>query len=103
MQSEVELLKTKIGSLVSEYVELFTQEYEDFKVGQKVKQNLQATDTGVIKGDHLVERVIAEWPETLDSIFKLRLNDKEMEWFRGKPGIRWFVRKFKIFSLVRKV
>lgn len=95
--------KANIRLLVEEYIRLFPQEFSDFKRGNKARVDLLAKKTGEIKGNDVIIRPIAEWPETLDTIFLMKLSKDDREYLHSVSGIRWFASTFKVFSSVEKV
>ena len=83
---------------------IFPTEY-DLAINQIKKNRLnQGSDLGKLKDKTIfVERALMEVPETLDTMFTLRLSDSEKEEFREKKSVRWFVKEFPMFKLAQKV
>jgi hypothetical protein len=103
----------KITNLVEDYIEMFPQEYQNFRDGMKQKVELQQGDFSEMEGSDVIDRALFEIPETLYSIFQTKLTDEEYHYLFPKPdknfketnkeGPRWFARKFKAFRLTKKV
>jgi len=96
--------KIKIEECVTEYKQVFTEEYILFK--QFVIDNrkeLRDEDYGSVEGDHIVERKLLEMPETFYAFLLKALTSEEFKWFKTKTGHRWFARKFNEFCLVKKI
>lgn len=88
--------------LVKEYERLFPDEYTMFAIGTRAKRR-QGAQTGSLKGMDFIERVVCEWPETLDAIFKQKLTKEDEEWLYTKEGTRWFARTFPEYAVIEKV
>lgn len=88
--------------LVEEYERLFPAEFTQFQVGMRAKK-AQGSVNGAIKGMDYIERLVCEWPETLDTVFKKQLSPDDEAWLYTKEGIRWFARKFPQYSVIQKV
>jgi len=95
--------KEKITELVTTYTEVYRTEYNAFLEGFKITQDKQLGDYSEVKNSDLIERAVAEWPETLDVIFGNRLTPEEDKYLRSKEGIRWFIKTFKQFRISKKV
>jgi len=89
--------------VVSGYIEKNGEEYEAFKTQLEERRGGQNTDFAELEKTQAVLRQLGEFPETLFNLFKERLSDGEMEWFRSKEGQAWFIKRFPEFSATRKV
>ena len=89
----------KISALVEGYKKAFQ---EDYVLMCRVVQGLrgkQKTKFAEMPQTGYNERLLGEYPETLDAIFNLRLTQEEKDYFNSKKGARWFFKKYKEFSM----
>ena len=102
--------KTKIKGLVAEYVKMFPAEYDavcDYV--RERRKEMQDERLGVTDGDHTIERLLFEIPETLDGMFNLYLSSDEYKEFRGlngeeaKKSARWFAKTFPEFRIPTQI
>lgn len=95
--------KAKIKEMVKNYKKLFPEEFalvvEQIKLNRKTQRDKFAT----LQKTVFVERALIETPETLNTMFNLRLTDKEKKEFGSKKGVRWFAKTFPMFKLAEKV
>lgn len=95
--------KTKIKGIVENYKMLFPGEFklviEQIKMNRKKQRDKFAT----LKKTVFVERALIETPQTLNSMFDLRLTDDEKIEFKSKKGVRWFANEFPMFKLAEKI
>lgn len=95
--------KAKITALVESYKTFYKQEYNDFLRGQKVALDLKANKWGEIKGTDIIERRVYDIPETLFSIFQIRLTPEELTFLYSKKGALWFAKEFIEFRYTEKI
>ncbi len=100
---EIEKIQDKISSIVDEYKRIFPAEYRLAVEAVKKKRENMQTKFGEIKGNGIVERAIAEYPETLFTSLNLQLDSDSLAYFSSKKGIRWFANKYREYSLVVKI
>ena len=95
--------KQKVKGIVDYYKRLFPDEY--WLVIKQISENRknQVNKFASIKGNDFVERALMETPETLNSMFDLRLADNEKLEFKSKKGIRWFANAYPEFRLAEKI
>lgn len=98
-----EITKNKIRKIVSDYIRIYPLEYENFNKGMRVKQGLQKNKFSKVDGSDLVERLLFEIPETLDTLISLKLTPEELEAFRSRQGSIWFAKNFAAFRMPEKV
>ena len=94
--------KGNIRTLVQEYERIFPAEYANFVLGTRA-QRAQGPETGEMRGSEFIERIVCEWPETLDAIFKQQLTDEDEAWLYTKEGTRWFAKSFPEYAVITKV
>lgn len=103
----MDVTKEKIRKAVREYVRMFPSEYENFLNSQRVKQDKKATKFAEIRGsqDQIVRHLI-DIPATLDTIFKIHLQQDEQDWLFGlgthkgkRAGMIWFMKAFPQFNI----
>lgn len=99
----MEDIKKKIISVVNEYKNVYKEEYDLFCTQIKLVQKSQTNEFSEIQNSDMVERKIAEYPETLLGVIKARLSHDEFKYFETKEGTRWFVKQFKEFSVSQKI
>lgn len=99
----MKILQKNIIDIVNLYVSENNAEYEAFARAMKQKQALQTDKYAEIKGSDMVHRAMYEVPETLDSMFKFRLEDESHKYLITKEGSRWFAKNFPTFRLGKKV
>jgi hypothetical protein len=88
----METAKNNLRICVKKYSELFPAELRAFKQGHSNMESAALnTDT--------IETKVAEYPENLYMMILRVLDDKQLEWFNSKEGIRWFVKAFPIFAV----
>lgn len=95
--------QTKIKGIVEEYKRMFPDEFELVILQIRKNRNNQITKFAEMKKTGIIERALIEMPETLNTMFTLRLNDDETEEFRTKKAVRWFAGAFPMFALAEKV
>lgn len=98
--------KKKISKTVADYRQYFPSEYKQFKAQMEAMRAEKRTD-GTLKGEHIMEHHLVEFPETLFYALRRRLSDDEWAWLfaNGKykkdfRGINWFIKQFTEFSVV---
>lgn len=89
--------KLLIRTFVREYTLTFPQEWEQFNKAMKEKRANSNDDFGVVQGADIIERKMHEIPETLYTIFKMKLNEEDWGFFQSKEGTRWFAKQFPEF------
>lgn len=99
--------KTKIKTIVENYKMLFPDEFvltiRQVALNRKAQRDKFASlKKGKFKAD-FVERALVETPETLNSMFDLRLTDDEKIEFKSKRGIRWFAKEYPMFKLAERI
>jgi len=95
--------KRKITDLVKSYKAFYKTEFDDFSKALKVKVELKKNKWGEVKGMDILERKVYEIPETLFSIFQVRLNSEETAFLYSKKGALWFAKEFPEFRYTDKV
>ncbi len=98
--------KNLLCVIVKEYKRIFPQEYSLFCDSVSQRKSNQHDDFGGFskeKSMDFIERAVGEWPDTLNTMIKMKLPDDDYKWFRTKPGTRWFVKRFPEFAAVQKV
>ena len=96
-------IKFKITQLVESYKVFYKTEFNDFVKGHKAKLELKKNKWGEVKGMDMVERRVYEIPETLFSIFQIRLDPEEIAFLYSKKGALWFAKEFPEFRYTEKV
>lgn len=95
--------KLKLTGIVKMYIDVFSSEFDDFKIGIAYKRGRLKTKFAEMKGSDLIERELYEIPETLFQLITSRLDVKELEDLRTKDGARWFAKTFPAFRISEKV
>lgn len=98
-----EQTKQRIKGIVDYYKRLFPGEYWAVVKQVKMNRDNQQNKFGAIKGNEFVERALVETPETLNSMFDLRLADDEKLEFKSKKGMQWFANAYSEFRLAEKI
>jgi len=96
----------KIVGVVKEYIRLFPSEFEDFKgVMRQKKRKIDGVSNkfAQVQGSDIIERHLAEWPETLEMALRLQLHKDEYDWLRTTKGISWFLKKFPVFRITHSI
>lgn len=88
-------------------MDLYPDEFQQFKKGVRIKREQQRTKFGETNLDY-AERIIHEVPATLFAMLKVRLSEEDMAWLwseddKSKEGVRWFAKTFKDFQVTEKV
>lgn len=91
--------KLKIKKIVTNYKSVFSDEYKLFLDAAKHRKSTLKNQYGEIKGDLMIERLLNEYPETLDTMIYSGLEPEELVWFRSKTGSRWFGKTYKEFNV----
>lgn len=95
--------KTKIINLVEQYIKLFPEEFENFKILMNDKSEADKDDySQILSGDEYIRRKLWEAPETLINIFNVRFEPEDRTFFESKEGGRWFADTFPVFKASRK-
>lgn len=93
-----------VKKVVKEYKKVFPQEYKAvIELVKEKRKMLQNSDTGQMKGDHVLERPIAEYPETLYTAIYNELTPQAFTAFSTTEGQRWFVKTYPEFRIPRYV
>jgi DNA replication protein DnaD len=92
----------KIKGIVKDYKELFPDEYNSV-VEYLKKKRVNTKKFAEVKGSDIVQRLLYEIPETLQTILSSRLNEDEKKWFESVTGGRWFADNFREFVLAEKL
>lgn len=95
--------KQKIIELVNSYKAFYPLEFLEFSKAQKVKLGMKLNKWGEVKGVDILERKVYEIPETLFSIFQIRLNSEETAFLYSKQGALWFAKQFPEFRYTEKI
>jgi len=96
----------KIKGVVREYVRIFAGEFEEFKRGMTKKRNsidMVSNKFAELEGSDIVERHLAEWPETLEIALRKQLDIGEYQWLRTHKGIKWFLEEFPVFRITKSM
>lgn len=98
-----ESTKNSIRGIVKYYKRLFPDEYS--LAVKQIEQNRknQINKFASIKGNEFVERALIEVPETLSTMFTIRLTEDEMKEFKEKKSVHWFATEFPQFKLAEKI
>ena len=86
-----------IRTFVREYTLTFPHEFEAFKKGTKEKRANASDAFGTVQGATIIERKMHEIPETLYTIFKMKLSEDDWGYYQSKEGTRWFAKQFPEF------
>lgn len=96
--------KDKIKSIVKMYIEVFSDEFELFKMSLRDKKNnLRDKQFATVKDMDSIQRALYEIPETLHNLLFNRLEEEELNELRTKEGGLWFAKTFKDFRISEKV
>jgi len=95
--------KDKIREYTNAYLELCKDEVGAFIKQARSKVDLQVNKFGLTKNTDTEIRVLTEVPATLYAILESRLTPEHFEWYRSKPGTRWFAKAYPIFKIVEKI
>lgn len=95
--------KKKIAQIVENYKMMFPGEFR--LVIEQVSRNrkMQRDKFATLRKTDFVERALIEIPQTLSSMFDLRLADDEKIEFKSKKGVRWFAGAYPMFKLAEKI
>ena len=96
-------VKAKIQKAIDYYVEVFPEEFEQFKKGVAISRAKQRTKFAEAKGTDFVQRRLYEVPSTLWGAFRSAITDEELRWLQSKEGGRWFAKKYPVFRVTEKV
>lgn len=94
----------RILNLVEVYKRAFPNEYKMACDGIVMQRQLQAEETGTIKGEHSgasAQRVLYEIPEKLYQSIHTTLDGEELTYFKSKEGARWFTKNVPQFALAK--
>lgn len=97
--SDAKTTKNKIRNAVNAYIRAFPDEFEDVKTLVAQKKRTLHTQFGELRGDHAMNRILFEIPETLNNLLIKNLDTNQMIWFKTKEGARWFAKTFPPFAL----
>lgn len=94
----------KIEALVTDYQNIFPDEFSEFRKAIKTKQDMASDKFAAVQNtnNQIIERVLFEIPETLYGIFLVRLEEQEMKYLDSKEGSRWFAKKFPQYRVAQK-
>jgi hypothetical protein len=103
--------KKHIREIVEDYTKLFPEEFEEFKQGMPaIRASLQDEEFGqMLPGTSSGSRALYELPETLHTMFVMKLEEDEMLWLKtGDPvnrnaGGQWFAKTFREFTIPNKI
>lgn len=95
--------KIAIGAVVESYVDKHPKEARDFYDMMKMRRGTTRDSFASVENADMVERKIAELPETLALMLKFSLLEYDYKWLFSKKGIVWFVKKFPIFAASDRV
>lgn len=98
-----ESTKISIRKIVKYYKRLFPDEYNLAIKQIEYNRRDQINKFASIKGNDFVERALTEIPETLSTMFTIRLTDFQMKEFREKRSVHWFAGEFPQFKLAEKI
>jgi hypothetical protein len=97
--NEIKTAQNKIRNAVTLYRQKFPEEYSaTVDLVSKKKKDL-LNKYGSVSGDHAIERILFEIPETLHNMFISNLDARQLLWFKTKGGARWFAKTFYQFAL----
>ena len=97
-------LTAHVCKIVKSYKDLFPDEYK--AVVEQIRANrekLRDEELGSVKGTHVIERAIAEFPETLWAALSSKLSVEDFMTFNSIDAQRWFATKFHEFRIPKKV
>lgn len=76
---------------------MFPGEWAEFQLAMKEKRANASDSFGEVQGSEIVERKMHEIPETLYTIFKMKLSEEDWKYFQSKEGTRWFAKHYPQF------
>lgn len=91
--------QAKIKALVEDYIRIYPEEYKNFIAQMIEKKSLLINNFAEFGGN----RALYEVPETLNTLFQMKLTKEEFAYFETKEGGRWFANNFKQFSVPKKL
>lgn len=98
---DIREVKKKITACIKLYHRDFREEAENFYNFVQLKRKDLIKESGeMVGGEHAIERILFEMPETLYGFIATNLSPEEFTWWSTKEGSRWFAKTFKKFSLV---
>jgi len=100
--------KTKITTVIKEYIKLFPQEYEAFLNSTRAKQDNVANKYAELGNADQLVRHLFDVPATLHTALRSNLTDEEFSWLfslneyeRKRAGLTWFIRAFPQFKITK--
>lgn len=93
----------KIIQIVTDYLEMFPEEFEEFKRGIAKKQAGLKDKKFASTGGEVFQRASHEVPEALYGMLTHRLSEDETEYWKSKKGALWFVKKFPAFRIAEVI
>lgn len=96
-------VKLLIEKLVADYKQLFSEEYQAFLSGQKIKVQARANKFSEFKGTDILERKLGEYPATLFTILQMKLPPDSFAFLDSIEGAHWFFNRFPEFRETEKI
>lgn len=97
-------VKLKITMVIANWERDHAHEFLLFLSARKAKTlNLRTKFGETDQKNPLVERLLFELPESLDSTLTAKLNEEELKFFHSKPGALWFAKSFKQYTVPEKI
>lgn len=93
--------QARITILVTEYERVFNVEFKMFRKALRVKKANLKTKWAET-GSEMLERLLYEVPETLDSLFMVRLSEDDKEYLGSLEGSKWFTNTFAQYRVTEK-
>lgn len=94
-----EQLKQKIKIQVELYKDLNPEEYQAVCELVIEKRKMSQNELAAMSGDHVIERLLGEYPEILYGSLINSLEPHEMVIFNKKPTQRWFFTTYPEFRV----
>lgn len=95
--------KNNIEQLVKGYITMFPDEFEQFKSYMNSRRSGLRTDYAETDQDDIMLRGLFEVPETLNTMFIMKLSSEDEKWLHSIEGGRWFANYFRVFASGNKV
>lgn len=94
------IILQKIDTAVRKYIETYPIEYQNFRKQQNFKRANLNNDWAEVNGhEGVVIRALVEYPESLNFLIKMVLDDAEFLQFREDKYQIWFGNKFADFRV----
>ena len=95
--------QARIAIAVSDYKEMFPEEYESLMlVIQDQRDNLE-TDMAEIKGSSTLKRALYTISEKLSGMIHMKLDDADSKEWTELESQRWFCKTYPEFSVTKHV